>query len=336
MLFTNSYEPSEALSNLALDTAANTNDYHADEVAPILKVDTPKREIWRVDPGEEQRRDTDDRRAFGTKAKRVDFSAEKLLQYNIEDHALEHALTVEKEAGMDPALRASFANNYTEILTKKIALRKEANLLSLISTNFTTSTYTDTPTTKFDESGAEPLKFLIGIIEDKIALNSGVQPNVAWMDFKTVRAITRTAEFNSEVSGFSSSDMDKLPYEKRAEILAGVLGLDEIIITRNGFKNTAAKGATKSLVRYLADNIFLFRREPVVENQFHYSGTIISPTWENPILTRDSGGGMAGGWRVETKYDDDTRSNVVRVGNYYDQLIVNKDTGFWVTNTLTT
>jgi hypothetical protein len=326
----NVYTPDAALSNLATQLSARTT-YICDEVAPQLPVEEISAKIYRIDGSFAFDLATDDRRAPGAPARVVDFDVDKPVSYTCEDHSLVHSIPVEVSAAMDDILRRAI--NPVTILTHRIMLRREINLRTALNTLGAASN----PSVKWDAGSGtpKPLTDLRGWIET--VADKGVRPNTITMPYKVYKVLVTSAEFISESANLGNSASDRSGFDVRKSQLLALLDMPQgskIVVPETHLVNSANRGQTKSLGQILSDSVYITRTEEPPAGALSYAGTIIQPRWTDNELSRNAGG-FTNGLLVELMYDTHTKSNMARVGTYYDLTVINADTGLRVASVLT-
>lgn len=282
--------------------------------------------VWRIDPKKSSLRVQADLRAPGAEALAIySDTPDTPIDFDVPDHAMSDFLPDEMKAQYDTALRGEL--NKTQRLADKLWLNLESEILALLASGLTAG---GTPSTKFDNyagstESANPIQFILSkyaTIEAAI----GATPNSIAMDIEVARKIVH----NPYVRAYSVSVLPPnqvyAGIESWKAILRAVLGLDNIIIARGSWFNTAKKGQNESLSRMWGSNMALFWAEPP---SVEYAGVGFTATFTGP------GGGAANGMSVEVGRNAKAKSDDFIAHWYRQPKIINAGAGLWITNVLT-
>lgn len=154
---------------------------------------------------------------------------------------------------MEDIFDSQYPGSEEQRIAKKVArvmkLAKEkraADLLFDATTAF--ASYTDTPSTKFDAAGAEPLTYLHELKDTVFANAHGINPDSLIFGRDVFRALARNPEIRGYAgqssAGFASGNRI-LSDEAVLQVLRDVLGIPNILVG-SARRDTAVPGATSS------------------------------------------------------------------------------------------
>lgn len=325
--FNTVYTPEVALSNVAANTTGQ-NTYIAGDVFPNLDQAQYRGKIYRFDPGENIRRVRDTTRAPGTQAKPFEFDVEKEITFQCDDHALRIVQPFEIEVGADPAVRQLLAGQQVNVLVDALLLDKEIKAVAALDAALT-SAQTSSPSTAWTPAAnGTPISDIKDLIET-VKTASGVRPDTLAVDSRVISSITETGDFRDRVKHtvLQSGGIMEL-----ADMVRRVCGLRFIHVAEVAVQNTAANGATPVMADIWGQRAILYKSQPTPS--LFYAGLGLSIRWNSGDMAPGGRGGVAGGFRVMSKFDDDHESFVYKVGSFYDQKVINPKAAHRLTDVL--
>lgn len=313
----------QALTNLAARRARPA--FLASSILPSLKVAKQTGVIYKKDVRDSRLQVPDTTRAPGTKPNPLYEENPTTVSYNIVDHSLSAMLPDEVKAQLDPAIQSEA--NKVESLYEALLLRKEIDLMAAL----TASVSSDAPTVKFDDyvtttgEGSDPIAYLMeayATIEDAV----GATPNCLALDNAVARALSQHPKFQERAKYTLAPAQNVNGIAAMANLIAAVLGLEQVFVCNGALYNSAARGAaTASMSRIWGETALLFYREnPSLE----YAGLGVELKWDLPGVS------AVNGVFVMQSRDDEAVADKFFVHDYYDQKIVNAGAGFLITDCL--
>jgi hypothetical protein len=333
--FQNVFVSDVALSNLAAERVREM-DLLNEIIAPSYthEGNNPKGTIYTIDPFDDTIRIGNDLRGLGQEYPILTRDVNRVIDFNtVPEKGVQRPIPVETEGAADPAIEDVVTETYS--IVDYLSVQKEARLVTQLATLTNVAV-----TQKWGAVGANPGPITQIETQCNALRLSGVTPNCLAMDVSVMRAIAQSPEYVARAGQLGAQGENRLKQEAVAQILSDILllkGGPGVVITHQGIKNTAPKGATPVNVPIWGEGVFL---GSVKMPSKSYAGTMLTIDWTPKALVRaisanSPQGGMVRGWRVETCYDDKRKVNIVRGGRYYDQIVANPTTGVWFTGTLT-
>lgn len=248
--------------------------------------------------------------------------------FTVKDHSLQDSLPDEYKSRTEPALRRE--QDKVVKLRDALDLVKEVRMLTALQAGLTNVT---APATKFDDYTSttfDPIDFLLGQF-DLVEMNAGAQPNVMALDAKVARAIMNHPKVKARGLPTMGPDRYNTGISTMENVLAALLGLDEVMIATGSIRNIARKKETKNIVRTWSDNIVLgYREAPTTEG---YAGMGITVKWNPPA---EQGEQVVNGMLVEReRLGGGKKAWAFYVHDYYVQIVMNAKSGIWIPDVLT-
>lgn len=290
--------------------------YAGTRVLPTLPVQKQTGLAFNSDPTNQRLRILDTQRTAGAEANRFDQEDPTTLSYACTDHALEGLVTDEEMESADPATMPDLVN--VNMLGDQVLRKYEDDLIVLLNTLGQTSV----PGTAWNLAAGTPIADMedeFKTIEDA----RGATPNAVALDIHVLRSIKKTTEWKDQVQFVLGPDARNTL--AAADLLADMLSIPRgNVIVSKAFKNTALQGQPSVIVRIWDEDVLVFFTEPP---SLQSPGLGITPVW--------MGAGAAEGWMVERERDARRKGDALIVHYYYDQLLLNANSGFLHTAVLT-
>jgi len=256
----------------------------------------------------------DTHRADGAEAKEASFNL-STSSYTVQEHALRDLVTDRKRNNADPAI--DMEKDTTEYLTEKIMMKKEYDLLTLISTKSNWSAeYSMTSTFAWNANTtlSNPIDFALSA-GSTIAKNSGMLPNVCAMDYATFLACKRHV-----------SILDRIKYTSAESVTEGLIArlfeVGKVLVSR-AIYNTNEEGMADSMSFMMTDCAWFGYVEP-------------TPGLKKPsalytfVVTNENNSPMS-----VTKWREDKRKgDMVEVSHMYQHKAVATECAFYIGNTI--
>jgi hypothetical protein len=256
----------------------------------------------------------------------IRIQVDKTKTFYCDKYELGFPITDEDKASADPETNLALNGaRYVVEVTKRYAEKQLADALVAEYVTPASADYTATPGTKWDASGGTPLADIsakISVIEGR----TGITPSSLALDIQVLRGIFKTTEVQNRIIQTLPPAQQPGTELQQAQVLATMLGIEEVIVAKNCFYNTAGEDATKSLSNIWGEYVFLFHKE---SPRIGFKGTGLKVAWNG------SAGGIKDGIIVKTVRDELHETDVVKAIGYWEWLICDKDTGFMWSNTLT-
>lgn len=317
------FHTDQFLTGTALANGAYT--LIADQIFPIRSVAQQSGILPSIDPNRQLLRLIDTEVSPGARYPSIEVQVSKDLSFFCKKWGVNQPIPDEFRANAvnETELSINGALNVGKLLT----LKREKALVDGLVAAYTGGAYTLTPSTKWGAAAGTPLaqiKTAIALIESR----SGVSPNILGLDVQVLRAIFNTTEVTEKQIYTLSPIQQGNSTDVMATMLAGMLGIDRVLVTKNAFINTAAKDAVAVLTPCWGQLAFLCRVEaPSLE----FNGTGLHTAWNG---NGKAGGGEQDGVRVRQYRAEDQDADIVAGSMFVDRLICNKDTGFLFAGTL--
>ena len=316
-------------SNLYVDPAltgvsvlpSKNNKFIATDVAPVVTSQKETGPIFRIDNAAGLLRKYDTKYAPGTETKLVDIEVDQTLTYNCVGHGLTGYVTDRERGAADAPARPAI--NKVQQLTDLLRLEREIAMVAAIDANVTA---TASPANKWnDYTLGDPITEIDAQITT--IKGSGRKPNAFACDEAVLRAIKHHPDFRDYFKHVDTAGTYQ-SLDGAARGLATLLGLNYGFYADVTMQNTADKGQTKSLAPIWSERFLLFYMEP---NPGFQTGTMaVHVEWNNPA----EGGGLIGGYSVETFREAKRKSDGVIVTNYYDPKFLNAAAAYLFTGVL--
>lgn len=291
-----------ALTNVSL--AYRNPAFIADLVAPSVNVRKQQDSYFIYDSDREAFRSTNDRRAPGAQANEVDFALSTDTYY-CADHALVSVIPDEERENADPAIQPDI--DRTEFLSDKIDLNKEIELANVVATNSSLPGETLATTGQWSHADSDPL---IALETGRASIISKVQaaPNTLVLPFEVFTKLRAHPDI-----------IDRIKYSSKgvptAAIMAELFDVERVLVPR-AVKNTATPGQTASMSYVWGKNAFLCYTPP--RAALKTISFALTFAWT-------SAPGSVGGRVVEAWRENVRKSDIIRVGRYYDQKVIAAD-----------
>lgn len=313
------YTVSEVLTAVSIGRGANS--YLADAIFPALPVKTKLGQILRADAKADALKAADLKRAPGAAVRMVDFDIDHPISYNIPGRALGRLVPDEHRATYNPAEMA--AVKATMHVAERMRVTREIEAVAALDAALT-GDLTSSPSTKWNDSGGDAIGDILAKMTLMEASELGITPNSLAIDIQVLREIGQSEAFLDRVKHTSVPSVDAT-----AQILANLLGLDNVYVARINRQNTAGEGATPVTARIWGEKCLLFYKEQPAIETIGFGSSVI---WTHPEL---SGPGFDDGIVVEEFRKAENKADGVVMTWHYQDLIVNPGAAHWFYNTLT-
>lgn len=290
------------LTNVSV--AYTNEEYIADMILPRMEVNDRKGSYYKWDKA--KFRQADDRRTGSSRANRVSSGLTKQTFGPLSERSLEEAIEwdVMRDYPGDPKVDA------TETVTEGLLLNLEIQIAdALADTSTITQNTTLSGTDQWsDYSNSDPF----GDIQtgmDAIQLNAIKTPNTVWMGYQVWAKLRHHPDALGRMSVSVTRSLTP-------DDFADILGIKKVIVAKS-VKNTAAEGQTDSMsyiwgkhfwVGYITD------RPGVKQVTLGY------------ILT------LKGGRYIDRWSEPQTKEDVVRANDYYDEVFMAVECVYLVKN----
>ncbi len=296
----------------------------AEEVLPVATGRKQTGSIARIDEKGETIRTFDDEVGKGGLAEMIDHDVDNDTQYNAVKHQGKKAVPWEDEANADSEFAAH--SDATLEVTERLDLNKEVNLHKILDANLTGSqTATLAGGARWDDyTNSDPLvefKNRINVIE---AL--GFTPNFAGMSAKVARTLILHPDVRGVGAGVIRAEEELGDLDNMQRRLSAILGMD-VRIAKN-IRNVAKAGQEKSVEQVWGAKVLICVREPKPSLQRPYSGLGLTVKWNTGNVSGRGAGGVMNGKRVQRWTDEDREAEIVKVTDFYHQILTNKKAGF--------
>jgi hypothetical protein len=301
------------------------NTYLAPAIFPAIPVAKQSDKIFEIDDGQESWANRDVKRLAGGESKMIDWNVNSTQSYFADDHSLSAIVADEEIANADTG--ATPALDKASLIREALAINREIAAFSAVDAAMTGS-LTSTPANKWDDNAlGTPITDIIAKISF-IEGSSGKKPTAMAMDVSVWRAIANHPDYIDRVKHtLTPMQINTMTV---GQILAQILGLENIYLGDLTMKNTAVKGQTPVFSRVWSDNALLFRRE---DYSLMFAGFGLSFEWRVGIPG-------AGGFAIR-RFRNEERMGDQLVGHwFYDDKIPYTAgsasiPGHWFTDTLT-
>lgn len=298
-----------------------TNSYLSGEIFPGFSSKTKTGQILRFDPSGEALKPADVKRAPGATARRVDFDIDHPITYVIGGRSLDKLVPDEHKAVLNPAELGAI--NATKYLANRLRITRELDAVALIDAQLT-GDLTSSPSVKWDHANGDAVEDLLAVMTLMEASAIGVTPNSIALDIQVMRAIGESASFKDRVKYTGVHKSNSTP-----QMLAEILGLDNVYVAKINRQNTAAEGAAVATERIWGERVVVFYKEPPALETMNFG---MSMNWAHPVL---QGPGFDEGISVEEYREERAKSDGVVMHWYYEDKVINPTAGHLLTNVLT-
>lgn len=318
--------------NLALTTLVSKRPRGA-HLAPLIfaALNVPKMSgtIYRRLPNSGDLIPHDTYRAPGSEAKVLWEDNPITEPFTIRDHSLSSLLPDEMR-DVDAPLNEEI--NKVENIVDALDLAREIEVVSKISAAATAASHTEAAPEKWDATtpSEDPIKYIlskIGLILSK----TGKRPNVLAMDFDVAAALFLHTSVK-DMAKYTLNQTDMSPtVDIMAKFLSAALGIQQVVIAETGWISAGGRGTSNpTLSKIWGDNVFLgLVEKPSLE----FGGFGLQLKYNGPGATY--GQQVRNGYLVETARAASRKADAYYVHNYFDDVIINPEAGFWITDTLT-
>lgn len=313
---------SQPLTNLVESYAQKMTDFVSMVVFPPVPVDHKSDVFYSWDRADFNRAVVKPR-APGTRAVA---SGVRLTTktYICTDYALGHPIPDLIRNNADAAVNLDYSG--TRYLTNQALLDREVNWAikyfapSLWGTTMTGQSTADATHVKFwDTAGSSPIEdILIG--KETIKQNTGMDANVLVLSYQVKRALKRNPEL-----------IDLLKYGQTAPgavvikdtDLAALFEVDRVV-TMGAIKTTSAEGSASPTSAFIGGkHAMLAYAAPAPGIDVASAGYTFN--WRQAF----NGAATANGWRIKKYRDETIESDVLEMGQSYDQNLVATDLGYF-------
>lgn len=301
----------------------------AERILPTVNARKQTGNIARIDEAGEMLREKEDRVKKGGIAQLVDHDVDTTLTYDCVKHQLKKIVPWEDEDNADAEFAAH--SDAVKELSDRIDLNKEIRLLSVLNTELTGGSYTATlaGSTQWSHDDSDPIKALMGYIktvEDRGCARSGIRMALA---SGTIRTLMVHPDIRAVGGGVIRPEEEIGGLENMAARLASIFGLAEVLVATS-VRNVASKGKTRSVEAAWGKQVLLFGAEAPSLTRT-YNGLGMTVKWNTGKSSSARGaGGLMDGRRVQRWQDDDAEGEVIKVTDFYDQVITNIDAAFLI------
>jgi len=296
--------PRLELGEAALEFTQQQNEFIGTQVLPIFGT-KKKSSIFPAITRESITREADTKRAPRGNYNRDGFSA-KDKQYNCEEFGLEGAL--------DDGERTLYASDFdaelttVQIITRRVLQAQERRVAGLVfnTTTFTgAQLYTDNTATPWTSASTDVIA-QVRAIREKVRANSGLDANTLIFSKANLDRL-----LNNNVIKDSIKYVARLTEAEILNALADLLGIQKILVGR-GIYNTAKEGKT-----FINGDIWnaTYVMAAVIGNPNRLSDPSVGRTF---LWNADSPENAT----VEQYRDDASRSDIFRVRQHVDEIII--------------
>lgn len=310
------------LTNLVESYAQDMKDFVSMTVFPPVSVDERSNLFYSWDRADFNRPAVKPR-APGTRA---EASGVRLATktYACIDYALAHPVPDAIRGNADPMVNLDYSG--TRYLTNQALTDREINWATkyfgpgLWATTMTGNATADSTHVKFwDAAGSSPIEDIF-IGKETIKMATGMDANVLVLSYQVKRALKRNPEL-----------IDLLKYGQTApgpvvikdSDLAALFEVDRVV-TMGAIKTTSAEGAATATSAFIGGkHAMLAYAAPAPGIDVASAGYTFN--WRNAF----NGNAAPGGWRIKKYRDETIESDVLEMGQSYDQNLVAVDLGYF-------
>jgi hypothetical protein len=282
--------------------AYQDNRYIADVIFPEVQVKTRTGVYFEHDKS--KFRSVNDLRAPGTRANSVNAGLTQKTYGPLQDHSLEYPLPWEViEQAIDPLSPKMTA---TETITQMSIINKELDAFKKL-TDTGVITQTATPVTKWENTSSDPaadVATAVGVVKKQTHKSaSDLTVIIGWEVYEKLRNHPQM--------------LDRIKYSERGivttELLAQVFGVKRVLIAEGEYNGTELGQADSSSYIWGKNVWVLYIADSVAIDSLTFG------------ITLRMGSRTIDGWS-----DQPTRVDVVRIRDYYQQLIVAAAAGYYM------
>ena len=291
------------LTNISI--AYQNEDYISEKILPLVKVAKDSGYYFKYDKS--KFRPVNDERAPGTRAARVGYGLVKATYGPIIEHALEQEVPDEIVEQADNPLDPKF--DATENVTERILVAKERKLAVVMAdTSILTQNVTLSGTSQWsDYANSDPIS---DIKRGKQVIHASIfrEPNTLVLGKPVFDKLVDHPDI-----------IDRIKYSAlgvaTTDLLARLFGVNNVIIAGAGY-NTAKEGQADVMDYIWGKHAWLLYIEP------------------NPGIRRLSFGYTfyTNPRKVESWYEQQIKSTIIRVSDYYEQKLVAVEAAYLIKN----
>jgi hypothetical protein len=295
----------------------------ARKIFPVREDEDQSGILPEIDPKKGLLRIRDLKASPGVAAPRIHVQVDKSRNFYCQKYNV--AFPIPDEDKKSAKAETMLALNGARYTVETLGRYEEKLLVDALVAEFTGSSYTAAVgSTKWNAPGGTPLaeiKAKISTIEQR----TGVSPTSLALDIAVLRGIFNATEVNAKIIQTLPPASQPTAEDQMATTLAKLLGIDEVVVAKNCFYNTATEDATASLSNIWGTYAFLYRKETP---RVGFKGTGLTVTWNG------TNGGMQDGYIVKQYREEGEDADIVKGVAYFDQLIADKNTGFLFSATI--
>jgi len=284
-------------------------------IAPVLPVTQRAATILRVDKTAQALRARNTIRAMGATTHRVSFDINEGQSYNCLDHSQETALPLELAALEVSAL--SDMETWLALLWDLLTVSEDVEMFNKIVAA-TTGDLVYTPGTKWDAALGTPVADLNLKIGEGRVRSGGIELNCLMMTDADARACFLDGpEFEGKVKFTETPTLDAL-----ANMIRSLTGLEQVNLVKGSVVNNSATD-TPDMQEIWADTALLYHAAPNIGSGRMTGNPFCTPVWTagDAALKRAGAGGFMSGFTVDTYAEDQSKSTILRLSSYNDQMV---------------
>ena len=285
----------------------------ADMIFPTVTVGKQSNLYAIFNRGDRLRRQ-DTKRAPGTLAKRIEESVSSATYY-CNNYALAKAVTIEDRSNADPLYLDNLINGGATLVLDHLMLDWEVRVANQVTSGSNVGSYSAVASAW---NGAGNPIGNINTAIDNVHYSNGVKPNRIVFGVDAWKSFRRDSNVRNLIFGTNNGG----GYPSTAQV-AELLDLDQgSVMVGGAFANTGGEGNTESLSRIWKDNVLVYYAPP-------------SPTIERPSFGynfRWSAPGLPQMQVERHAYDTRTKSELLEVGYYQDEVITGSTYGFLISS----
>ena len=307
------------LGNLRIDPAMTAyaqelgnGSFAADRIFPEITDSTigETGKYWIFDSTRDLLRETDDKRAPGAVANRVDYDA-TTSTYTTEDHALD--IYVPQESVDNATAPTNVLQRASQTLDKKLRINREIRAAATLVAGVTN---TSDPEHEWNDITNGDIMGDVNTARQAVRDNtSGQEANFCLMDAAVWDAVKLHPQIIDRVKAGGNNQEPAQPFQKAVAMLFEV---DEIIVT-SAYKNTAIEGQTASTSAVWGDDVYFWWQ--AASSSLEDASFAYSITWSPTRFMRG--------------FDDDAEAYKFRQGRWYVDKIVLAAAAYRLQNRLT-
>jgi hypothetical protein len=227
--------------------------FGADMIFPEMSEDVNKSGTYTIfDSTRDLLRQTNDARAPGTEAKRVDYDR-TTATYETEDHALDFVIPDETVKNNTTPINLFLRGSRT--VDKKLRLNREIRAAAIMAAGVTN---TSTPSVKWDVPATSDILGDVNTARQSVRDNTfGGEANMALMDRKVFDAIKNHPQV---VGRIISGGRNEVPAQVFENAVAALFEVKKLVLV-SGYKNTAEQGqATPVTTQIWSDSVYFWHQ----------------------------------------------------------------------------